>query len=195
MKKVLKCLSLIICISLLFGCGSDNTTKLLTGKHNVQINIKDYGKVTLELNADEAPITVTNFIKLAKAGFYDGLTFHRIIDGQFIQGGDPLGNGLGGSDETIKGEFSSNGVSNKLSHTKGAISMARTSQDMNSASSQFFILIKDATYYDGSYACFGYVTDGLNIVEKVAKDAKVEDENGTVLKENQPVIESIVVID
>lgn len=195
MKKVLKCLSLIICISLLFGCGSDNTTKLLTGKHNVQINIKDYGKVTLELNADEAPITVTNFIKLAKAGFYDGLTFHRIIDGQFIQGGDPLGNGLGGSDETIKGEFSSNGVSNKLSHTKGAISMARTSQDMNSASSQFFILIKDATYYDGSYACFGYVTDGLDIVEKVAKDAKVEDENGTVLKENQPVIESIVVID
>ena len=100
-------------------------------------------------------------MKLAKDGFYDGLTFHRIIDGFMIQGGDPLGTGLGGSDEEIKGEFASNGVENPLSHTRGAISMAR-SQIKDSASSQFFIVHEDSTFLDGEYACFGYVTEGMD---------------------------------
>ena len=141
-----------------------------------------------------APITVANFLKLAGDGFYDGLTFHRIIDGFMIQGGDPLGNGTGGSDETIKGEFSKNGVENSLSHTRGAISMARA-QQMDSASSQFFIVHQDSTYLDGQYACFGYVTDGMDVVDAICEATPVVDNNGTVLAENQPVIESITVID
>ena len=121
------------------------------------INMEDYEPITVEIYADEAPITATNFLKLAGEGFYDGLTFHRIISGFMIQGGDPLGNGMGGSEETIKGEFASNGVENPLSHTRGAISMAR-SQFPDSASSQFFIVHEDSTYLDGDYAVFGYVT-------------------------------------
>ena len=118
------------------------------GKHHVKINVKDYGTISVELYGDEAPITVANFLKLAKDGFYDGLTFHRIIDGFMIQGGDPLGTGLGGSDEEIKGEFASNGVENPLSHPRGAISMAR-SQIKDSASSQFFIVHEDSTFLNG----------------------------------------------
>lgn len=114
--------------------------------------MQDYGDINVELDADVAPITVTNFINLANDGFYDGLTFHRIIKGFMIQGGDPLGNGTGGSDNKIKGEFSNNGIENNLSHTRGAISMARSSNN-DSASSQFFIVHKDSTYLDGNYAC------------------------------------------
>lgn len=163
-------------------------------KHHVKIQVKDYGTISVELDPTYAPITVENFLSLAKSGFYDGLTFHRIIDGFMIQGGDPLGTGLGGSDTTIKGEFSSNGVDNPLSHTRGAISMAR-SQDKNSASSQFFIVHQDSPHLDGDYAVFGYVTDGMDIVDKICEDTKVTDRNGTVAKENQPVIESIEVVD
>lgn len=163
-------------------------------KHHVKINVKDYGTISVELDPTYAPITVENFLSLAESGFYDGLTFHRIIDGFMIQGGDPLGTGLGGSDTTIKGEFSSNGVDNPLSHTRGAISMAR-SQDKNSASSQFFIVHQDSPHLDGDYAVFGYVTDGMDIVDKICEDTKVTDRNGTVAKENQPVIESIEVVD
>ena len=165
---------------------------LLTGKHYVQITVKDYGKIDLELDADAAPITVTNFINLVNDNFYDGLTFHRIIDGFMIQGGDPLGNGTGGSDKTIKGEFSDNGVNNSISHVRGVISMAR-SNSYDSASSQFFIVHEDSTFLDGKYAAFGKVTSGMDIVDKLAK-VKVEDDNGTVSKENQPIIESIKVI-
>ena len=165
-----------------------------TGKHHAQIVIKDYGTISLELDADMAPITVENFANLVNKGFYDGLTFHRIIAGFMIQGGDPEGNGLGGSDKEIKGEFSANGVKNTISHTRGVISMARA-QSYNSASSQFFIMHKDAPYLDGSYAAFGHVTEGIEIVDKICEDTKVEDSNGTVLKENQPVIEKIVMID
>ena len=164
------------------------------GKHHVKINVKDYGTISVELYGDEAPITVANFLKLAKDGFYDGLTFHRIIDGFMIQGGDPLGTGLGGSDEEIKGEFASNGVENPLSHTRGAISMAR-SQIKDSASSQFFIVHEDSTFLDGEYACFGYVTEGMEVVDAICQATKVEDNNGTVARENQPVIESVEVID
>ena len=165
---------------------------LLTGKHYVEITVKDYGKIDLELDADVAPITVTNFINLVNDNFYDGLTFHRIIDGFMIQGGDPLGNGTGGSDRTIKGEFSDNGVNNSISHVRGVISMARSNSN-DSASSQFFIVHEDSTFLDGKYAAFGKVTSGMDIVDKLAK-VKVEDDNGTVSKENQPIIESIKVI-
>lgn len=165
-----------------------------TGKHHAQIVIKNYGTISLELDADMAPITVENFANLVNKGFYDGLTFHRIIAGFMIQGGDPEGNGLGGSNKEIKGEFSANGVKNTISHTRGVISMARA-QSYNSASSQFFIMHEDAPYLDGSYAAFGHVTEGIEIVDKICEDTKVEDSNGTVLKENQPVIEKIVMID
>ena len=175
---------------LITGCGSDGDDKMLSGKINAEINIKDYGVIKLELDADSAPITVTNFVNLVNDKFYDGLTFHRIIDGFMIQGGDPLGNGTGGSDKTIKGEFKNNGVENNISHTRGTISMAR-SQANDSASSQFFIVQSDSTFLDGSYAGFGHVTSGMEIVDKICKDTKTEDDNGTVEKENQPVIESI----
>lgn len=164
------------------------------GKHHIEIQVKDYGTIKAELDGDTAPITVANFLKLAESGFYDGLTFHRIIDGFMIQGGDPKGNGTGGADKTIKGEFSKNGVENKLSHVRGTLSMAR-SQDMDSASSQFFIVQSDCTYLDGQYAAFGTVTEGMELVDKICKDTPVQDNNGTVSAADQPVIESIKVID
>lgn len=164
------------------------------GIHHAAITVENYGEIKLELDGDTAPITTENFINLAKSGFYDGLTFHRIISGFMIQGGDPKGNGTGGSDKTIKGEFSNNGVKNNISHKRGVISMAR-SQDMNSASSQFFIMHKDADYLDGSYAAFGHVTEGMDIVDKLAENTPVADSNGTVLPDNQPIIKSITVTD
>jgi len=173
---------------------NNENTKYLTGKHNIEIEIKDYGVIALELDADVAPITVTNFINLTNQGFYNGLTFHRIIDGFMIQGGDPLGNGTGGSDENIKGEFTVNGVKNNISHVRGVISMARATS-YNSASSQFFIVHEDSVFLDGQYAAFGKVTSGIEIVDKIAENTKVEDNNGTVLKENQPIINFIKVIE
>lgn len=173
---------------------SSEDLQAAAGKHHVKITVKDYGTISVELDGDKAPITVANFLKLAKEGFYDGLTFHRIISGFMIQGGDPMGTGLGGSDEEIKGEFASNGVENPLSHTRGAISMAR-SQMKDSASSQFFIVHEDSTFLDGEYACFGYVTEGMEVVDAICEAVQVEDNNGTVAKDNQPVIESIEVVD
>lgn len=165
-----------------------------SGKHHVAITVRDYGTITVELDADAAPITVQNFLDLANSGFYDGLTFHRIMEGFMIQGGDPEGTGMGGSDKTIKGEFSANGVENPLSHTRGAISMARSSA-MDSASSQFFIVQKDSTFLDGQYACFGYVTNGMDVVDAIAADAQPTDGNGTIPADQQPVIESVKVLD
>lgn len=196
-KNVIFIVSIIVIIILLLVINilvNDKKEKndmkdLLTGKHYVEMKVKDYGTIELELDSDVAPITVTNFINLVNSKFYDGLTFHRIIDGFMIQGGDPLGNGTGGSSKTIKGEFSENGVKNSISHVRGVISMARSS-DYNSASSQFFIVQKDTTSLDGQYAAFGKVISGMDVVDKIAK-VKVEDDNGTVSKENQPVIESI----
>ncbi len=157
------------------------------------IDVKDYGKITVELYPNYAPKTVANFVKLAESGFYDGLTFHRIMEGFMIQGGDPKGNGTGGSDENIVGEFSANGFTqNTLSHTRGVISMARSS-DMNSASSQFFIVHKDSTFLDGQYAAFGEVTDGMDVVDKIATDAKPVDGNGTIPSSKQPVINSVTI--
>ena len=131
------------------------------------IEMEKFGTIKLELDETAAPITVANFRKLVNSGFYDGLGFHRIISGFMIQGGDPLGNGTGGSDETIKGEFKSNGVNNPISHVRGVISMARA-QNPNSASSQFFICHADAAFLDGEYAAFGHVVEGMDVVDAIA---------------------------
>lgn len=173
---------------------SEENNMYSTGKHHAKIVVKNYGTIALELDADVAPITVENFANLVNEGFYNGLTFHRIISGFMIQGGDPLGNGTGGSSKTIKGEFASNGVKNSISHVRGTISMARSSMP-NSASSQFFIVHKDSTFLDGQYAAFGTVTSGMEVVDKICADTAVEDDNGTVAKNNQPVIEKITMID
>ena len=173
---------------------SEENNMYSTGKHHAEIVVKNYGTIVLELDADVAPITVENFANLVNAGFYNGLTFHRIISGFMIQGGDPLGNGTGGSSKTIKGEFASNGVKNSISHVRGTISMARSSMP-NSASSQFFIVHQDSTFLDGQYAAFGTVTSGMEVVDKICADTAVEDDNGTVAKNNQPVIEKITIID
>ena len=199
-----RCGILILVLSavlLLTACGSktapepEATPAGSAGQlRHAEITVKDYGTIKLELDEGAAPITVANFIQLAQSGFYDGLTFHRIMDGFMIQGGDPDGNGTGGSKETIKGEFAKNGVSNPISHVKGTISMAR-SNDPNSARSQFFITVADATFLDGSYAAFGRVTVGMEVAEQIAKDARPIDSNGTIPPEQQPVIEKIVITD
>jgi len=184
---------LVIAVAFLFGGKKQDDSKInLTGTHKIEIVIKDYGTIKAELYADIAPITVTNFMDLVREGFYDGLTFHRIIDGFMMQGGDPTQNKDSNHRiaDTIKGEFSSNGVSNSLSHTRGTLSMAR-SQLNNSASSQFFIMHQDNRRLDGDYAAFGRVTEGIEVVDEICKNAIVEDDDGTVRYENQPVIEKI----
>ena len=174
--------------------GTSNS-QYLTGKHHAEIDIAEYGKLELELDADVAPITVTNFVNLAKKGFYNGLTFHRIMSGFMIQGGDPNGDGTGGSEETIKGEFKSNGIENTMSHKRGVISMARTQNDPDSASSQFFIVQADSDFLDGDYAAFGKVTAGMDIVDKICQSVQPIDNNGTVPADQQPKITAIKVID
>lgn len=164
------------------------------GEYTVEITVEDYGTITIALDSDSAPITVENFVTLARDGFYDGLTFHRIIETFMIQGGDPKGNGTGGSGKEIEGEFPNNGVHNELKHVRGAVSMAR-GEDPDSASSQFFIVQKDSPHLDGDYACFGYVTSGMNIVDQICADAKPTDGNGTIPASAQPVIKSIKVIE
>ena len=195
MKKSVIIMTAVLALVLLCGCGSSQKTAEPGQKlRHAEITVKDYGTIKLELDEGVAPITVANFIKLARDGFYDGLTFHRIIDGFMIQGGDPEGTGFGGSGKTIKGEFKQNGVENPISHVKGVISMAR-SDPYDSASSQFFITVADSTFLDGNYAAFGHVTEGMEIAEQIAKDAKPTDNNGTIPPAQQPVIESIVITD
>ena len=190
-----KILCLILAIGMLVsavGCGEtgSETIELLSGKHYAVITVKDMGDIKLELDADTAPITVTNFVNLANDGFYDGLTFHRIIEGFMIQGGAPKNNQ---SAHTIKGEFSSNGVENNIKHTRGVISMARAN-DPDSASSQFFIMHKAAEHLDGAYAAFGCVTDGMDIVDKIAENTP-SGYNGAVEVADQPIITSIKIVD
>lgn len=167
--------------------------RLATMHSIATIELKDGGKIVIELYHDVAPKTVENFIKLAKSGFYDGLTFHRIMKGVAIQGGDPNGDGTGGSEETIPGEFISNGYNNYLSHKAGTISMARTSTDYNSASSQFFITSSDNTSWDGDYAAFGRVIEGMDVVQRLANIETVTKEDGTETETpvEAPVIKSI----
>lgn len=133
----------------------------------VQIEMADGGIIKIELDHNAAPITAKNFESLVSAGFYDGLIFHRVIAGFMIQGGDPTGTGMGGSQKTIKGEFASNGVKNPISHKRGVISMARTNAP-DSASSQFFICHANATFLDGQYAAFGHVIEGMDVVDRIA---------------------------
>lgn len=204
-RIILTAAALISAMSIMAGCikyedprdrnrpaGDD---EYLTGLHHVEIEVQDLGTISVELDADTAPITVTNFINLANSGFYNGLTFHRIIEGFMIQGGDPTGTGTGGSEQTITGEFANNMIQNNIPHTRGTISMARNGQNYNSASSQFFIVHQDTPSLNGNYAAFGHVTDGMDIVDQIAENTPVQDSNGTVLPEDQPVITEIRVID
>ena len=176
------------------GGTKNEQNNLLSGKHYVLITVKNYGNIKVELDADTAPITVTNFINLVNDNFYDGLTFHRIMEGFMIQGG---GYNIDGSEKdahTIKGEFLQNGIVNNISHKRGVISMAR-SNDYNSGSSQFFIMHQDNISLDGRYAAFGYVISGMDVVDKIAKKAKPTDNNGSIAVEDRPVIESIRVVE
>ena len=197
LTSIIMMMLLVCCMAV--GCGKEENTgneevKSTASEDTIiaDIEIEEYGTITVELDAKSAPITVENFVKLAESGFYDGLTFHRIMAGFMMQGGDPNGNGTGGSDETIVGEFAQNGYENDLSHTRGAISMARA-MDYDSASSQFFIVHEDSTFLDGSYAVFGYVTEGIEVVDKVCEEAVPTDNNGSIPAEEQPVIKTITI--
>ena len=156
------------------------------------IDIEGYGVITIQLDQAAAPVTCANFVELAESGFYDGLTFHRIIAGFMMQGGDPKGNGTGGSDNKIVGEFKKNGWENDLSHVRGTVSMARSSAK-NSASSQFFICHEDAPHLDGSYAVFGTITAGMDVVDAVCAAAEPTDGNGSIAKDAQPVMISVTI--
>lgn len=197
MKKIVKLLVICMISLCLIGCEGEETSLnyLLNKKDDISIyeiegkeyieteeetnlvklDIGDYGIIIAELYPEIAPITVANFKKLISEDFYDGLIFHRVIEDFMIQTGDPLGNGTGGSEEEIKGEFAINGVINDISHVRGTLSMARrggypeTEETMNSASSQFFIVHKDSTYLDGSYAAFGMVINGMDVVDQIAE--------------------------
>ena len=160
----------------------------------VTIEMENGDIMKAELYPEIAPNTVNNFISLVKKGFYDGVIFHRVINGFMIQGGDPNGNGTGGSEKTIKGEFSANGVENDISHVRGVISMARAN-DPDSGSSQFFIVHEDSTFLDGQYAAFGHVTDGMDVVDAICEAVPVQDNNGTVAAADQPVITAVTVVD
>lgn len=190
-------LMMVLGMSLAFGgCSSKQTPPEVTSfKENpvVTMDIKDYGTVTLELYPEKAPNTVNNFVSLADSGFYDGLTFHRIIEGFMIQGGDPDGIGSGGPGYSIPGEFSSNGyAANDLTHSKGVISMARA-QNPDSAGSQFFIMSADNTPLDGKYAAFGEVTSGLDIIEQIEKVETVD--KGRTDRPVAPVVIESVTVD
>ena len=190
-RKLALVLAVLMLLTVLAGCGGN---KEWTGKHKVEIEVKDYGTITLEINCDTAPQTASNFLNLAKKGFYNGLTFHRVINGFAIYGGDPNGDGTGNAGRTITGEFISNGYNNPLSNTRGAIGMARGTH-YNSASCQFYILQSDATYLDGDFAVFGYVIEGINVVDQICAGTPTTGSDGYVASANQPVIKEIKVID
>lgn len=156
------------------------------------IEIEEYGTIKVQLDQETAPVTVSNFVKLAQDKFYDGLTFHRIIEGFMMQGGDPNGNGSGGSKQNIVGEFSKNGHDNPIKHERGVISMAR-SNSYNSASSQFFIMHEDAASLDGLYAAFGHVVEGMDVVDAICESAEPTGNNGMIPKEEQPKIKSVTI--
>ena len=158
----------------------------------VTIEMNNGDVMKAELYPEVAPNTVNNFISLVNRGYYDGIIFHRVIRGFMIQGGDPEGTGIGGPGYSIKGEFTQNGFKNDLKHEPGVLSMARTMMP-NSAGSQFFIMHQDYTSLDGQYAVFGYVTDGMDIVDDICESAKPTDNNGTIPADEQPVINSITI--
>ena len=199
MIKRLSLSILLILVSLCFGCKSKTEEKNPESKtgiedsenyNKVAMTIKNYGTITIELYPDVAPITVEHFIYLVKNGLYDGTDFIRMQQDFVLQGGANCKN-----TDTIKGEFSNNGIENSISHKRGVISMARRGTDPDSASSQFFIVQKTHVNLDGVYAAFGHVTEGMEIVDKILAETPVEDNNGTTLKENQPVITRITLVD
>lgn len=195
--KILSFLLLICLICGLCGCQSGlpyEKEEKLFGTHTAVITIKDFGEVKLELYGDIAPVTVANFVKLIKNGFYDGLTFHRAIEGYMIQGGDPNADGTGNSATRIYGEFKNNGFENKLTHEKGVISMAR-SRDYNSATCQFFIMVGDEPRLDGDYAAFGKVVEGMNVIDNIMTSIKTNDPNGLLPTTKQPIIEKIEMVE
>lgn len=189
-KRMAVFLLAALLLAALCGCGG----KDWSGTHHVEIVVKDYGTITVEINGDAAPITAANFLNLAKKGFYDGTTFYRVLDGFAIYGGDPNKNGTGSSGATITGEFTSNGVANPLSNTRGAIGMAR-GVHYNSASCQFYILQSDATYLDGDFAVFGQVITGISVVDDICAGVQTSNAEGYVPTAGQPIISEINVLD
>lgn len=208
MKKKIFLVLVITCV-LLTGCGKKDTDKIEEDTLNINFDksgneatldydtdnpvvalyIENYGAVVIELYPDVAPNTVNNFISLVKSGFYDDNTFHRLVKGFVLQGGDPTGTGMGNAGYNIKGEFSNNGVENSLSHQRGIVSMARGITN-DSASSQFFILLGDASYLDGDYAAFGKVIDGMENVENIEKNEKINEDE--TLAENLKLKKALV---
>ncbi len=179
------------------GESTDRTTASATiddPTHYAEIVMRDHGTITVALNANAAPKTVENFKMLADDHFYDGLSFHRIMEGFMMQGGDPRSDGTGGSRDNVVGEFSANGIENPLSHVRGAISMART-ESYDSATSQFFIVHEDSLFLDGEYAAFGYVIDGMDIVDTICTTVEPLDDNGTIEIGDQPVMRTVTVYD
>ena len=211
-KKILMPLIIITVFLLLTGCKktkSEIKEDLLNINYNSNGNVVDlkqystenpvaalyiekYGTIVIELYPEYAPNTVNNFISLIKSGFYDNNTLHRLVKGFVLQGGDPTGTGMGGPDYTIKGEFSKNGVNNELKHKKGTVSMARTANSYDSAGSQFFIMLDEATHLDGEYAAFGKVIDGWNNIEKIISNEQVADNTTGQLKTNLKIIKAII---
>lgn len=196
-KRIIKIVAIAIVAAILVAA-LVTTIVVASRPYYATIEIENYGSIVVKLDKSEAPITVKNFVNLAESGFYDGLTFHRIIEDFMMQGGCPKGNGTGDSGTDIKGEFSKNGVNNTISHTRGVISMARgggiPEEDYyNTGSCQFFIVHKDSTHLDGNYAAFGHVISGMEIVDKICTEAKPTDNNGTIPKEAQPVIKTITI--
>ena len=214
-KKMKKLFAVVMTVAMVFAmtaCGGNQATSNTGGSsvdanipgtytpelldetttYYADIDIADYGKITVKLNQAEAPVSCANFVALAEDGFYNGITFHRIMAGFMMQGGDPEGTGMGGSENNIVGEFAQNGYENNISHKRGVISMARAN-DPNSASSQFFICHADSEFLDGAYAAFGEVTEGLDVVDAVCNAAQPIDDNGTIPAEEQPIMTSVTI--
>ena len=198
MRKALGLILIMgLALTLLVACNGDDSDDMTgaNGMTRVKIEIENYGDVIVELDRDAAPITVDNFLMLVNEGFYDGVVFHRIIEDFMIQGGDPTGTGMGGSEENIQGEFASNGINNPISHERGVISMARQGHDPNSASSQFFIVHQDSTFLDGDYAAFGRVVEGMDVVDRIATTVPAEPGSGAVDPANHPRMTRVSVVD
>ncbi len=213
-KKLLMILPIILIMIIITGCKSENaqttikedllninykedTNELELPQYETQnpvvaMYIENYGSIVMELYPDIAPNTVANFISLVKKGFYDNNTFHRLVPGFVLQGGDPTGTGTGGPGYTIKGEFSANGYENNLKHEKGIVSMARTSASNDTAGSQFFIMLDKSEYLDGQYAAFGKIIDGWSNIEKIVANEKVANENTGQLQKNLVIKKSVI---
>ncbi len=213
MKKKFVILAVIVLSLFITGCSNSEEKKMQENLLNINYNIEgneiklekyetenpvvamyveNYGSIVIELYPEIAPNTVNNFISLVKTGFYDNNTFHRLMPGFVLQGGDPTGTGTGGPGYTIKGEFSSNGFENNLKHEKGIVSMARTSISNDTAGSQFFIMLGTADYLDGEYAAFGKVIDGWENVENIANTEKIADVQFGTLEKNLTMKKTLI---